>query len=151
MTHPRTTIREAFKTTLVAAAITGITSKVYKSRRSPIHAEESGVLPALLIYSAGEETAVVGEERTDKLNRTYPVAVEIVAKDITSDGLEDDLDAIADEVEEAMKDLDAFLTALPGSFMDLVYTGCSPKMGVKTDGEEYVAALVQTFNVRYWY
>jgi hypothetical protein len=96
MAHIRKTIREQIVTTVTSLSTTG--SNVYETRYFPL---ETGNLPALIVYT-NEET--VDEYSlgagTRSMIRTLSVVIEAHCRGTAN--LDDTLDTIAEEVEEAM-------------------------------------------------
>ena len=90
MAHARTQIRNQLKTTLTGLTTTG--TNVYNSR-----VYNHDVLPCLTIYTLSEE---LSEESGNKQFRQLNVMVEVRAK--ASDSLEDTLDSIGAEIEDAI-------------------------------------------------
>ena len=100
MTHPRQTIRKNLVTLLTGLPLTG--SRVYGSRVAPLTEAD---LPAIRVYAdSGESSAIDIHNVTRERGLIY--RIEIVAR-ATAD-LDDTLDAISEDVEEA-------LLAAPGS------------------------------------
>jgi hypothetical protein len=106
MAHARKQLREAVETALTGLTITG--SNVTASRVYP-HTD----LPSLAIYSPAEE--LVGRDMSGKQERALTVAVEIRAQ-ATSD-LDDTLDAISVEVEEAVATSAALRSLVMDSYL----------------------------------
>ena len=136
MAHVRKQIRDAVATELTGLTTTG--SRVFKGRFYPIQNDN---LPALCIYTADEEAelGVIGTSRGS--DRILVVTVEAYAKSKTI--VEDTLDTIAVEVEEAMSSD----TTLGGLSKDIMYTGFD--LDADADGEQTVAVLRLNFSVRY--
>jgi hypothetical protein len=135
MAHVRTQIREAMKAALTGLPTTG--AKVFKSRDWPRNAEE---LPALLIYSGPESSEPVDfDEATD---RDYDVVVE-VALFAGADGIDDFMDQIAVEVENAVQADQTF----GGLAKSTTLTGSEPD--VNLDGEMPFGSLAMTYSVNY--
>jgi hypothetical protein len=100
MTHPRQTIRENLVALLTGLPLTG--SHVYGSRVAPLAEAD---LPAIRVYADSSESSAIDIHNLIR-ERGVIFRIEIVAR-ATAD-LDDTLDAIAEDVE------DALLTA-PGS------------------------------------
>ena len=95
MTHARQQIRER-----VAGDVTGLTttgSRVYQSR---IYNLEKTDLPCLLVYSKNEDSERDTFRGTNGLARNLSIVIEGYQKGATN--LDDSLDTIAEEVEEAL-------------------------------------------------
>ena len=90
MAHARKQIRDQLITTLTGLTTTG--SNVFNSRVS-----NHDVLPCISVYTLSEE---LGEESSLKQFRVLNVMVEVRAK--AADSLEDDLDQIGAEIEDAI-------------------------------------------------
>jgi hypothetical protein len=95
MTHVRKQIRDNVVTTVTG--LTTTTTKVYRSRVYPI---ASGKLPGLCVYTQSEtvESATLTRPRTKM--RSLDVVIEGYA--LANSNLDDTLDQISLEVEEAM-------------------------------------------------
>jgi hypothetical protein len=95
MAHVRKSIRDNVTTTLTGLTTTG--SRVYQTRLFPL---ATAKLPGLCIYTKSETTeyATIGKPRTQI--RELDVAVEAYVRGTSS--IDDTLDAIAVEVEEAL-------------------------------------------------
>ena len=136
MAHVRKQIRDA-----VATTVTGLTTtstRVYKGRFYPISGDK---LPALCVYTLGETslTNVMGSSRgTD---RELELVVEAYARSKTT--VEDTLDQIAVEVEEAM----AADTFIGGLAKDVVYS--SMEVDADADPEQTVAVARFNYTVTY--
>ena len=95
MAHVRKLIRDNITTTLTGLATTG--SNVFQTRLFPLGESK---LPALCIYTNTEST----EYGTIKLPRTQVRTLEVIVEAYVKDasGLDNALDAIAVEIEEAL-------------------------------------------------
>jgi hypothetical protein len=100
MTHPRKTIRDNVVALLTGLPLTG--SRVYGSRVAPLSESE---LPAIRVYADSSESSAIDIHNLIR-ERGVIFRIEIVAR-ATAD-LDDTLDAIAEDVEQA-------LLAAPGS------------------------------------
>lgn len=96
--HLRKRIREKVKA-LIDDGSSLLSGNVYVSRPHNI-ADES--LPACFVYTLSEESerGSIGGSSRRRLDRTLQVAVEIIAKE--TDQLDNDVDALAKEVESRM-------------------------------------------------
>jgi len=90
MAHARKQIRDQLMTTLTGLTTTG--SNVFNSR-----VYDHDALPCISIYTLSEE---LGDESHNKQFRMLNVMVEVRAK--AADNLEDDLDKIGAEIEDAI-------------------------------------------------
>ena len=96
MAHIRKTIRENIVTTITGLSTTG--SNVYETRYFPL---ETGNLPALIVYSNEEsvENYTLGAG-SRSMERTLNVTIEAHCRGTSN--IDDTLDTIEEEVEEAM-------------------------------------------------
>nr|BAR33994.1 phage minor tail protein U [uncultured Mediterranean phage uvMED] len=90
MAHARKQIRDQLMTTLTGLTTTG--SRVFNSR-----VYDHDALPCISVYTLSEE---LGDESQNKQFRMLNVMVEVRAK--AADSLEDDLDKIGAEIEDAI-------------------------------------------------
>lgn len=95
MAHVRQQIRERIASVLTTN-VTLVSSRVYQSRVYPLTEAQ---LPAVTVYT-GAETSGLQTIGTKTLMRTVNINVDVYAK-ATAD-LDDDLDAIAVQIEEAI-------------------------------------------------
>ncbi len=96
MAHIRKTIREQIVTTVTSLSTTG--SNVYETRYFPL---ETGNLPALIIYTNDETVDEYSlGAGTRSMIRTLNVVIEAHCRGTAN--LDDTLDTISEEVEEAM-------------------------------------------------
>lgn len=95
MAHQRKLIREAVVAALKAAA-TGAGDRVYETRRLPHRRVE---LPAIGVYSL-EEDSETKQTAPRILSRTLDLVIEAAVQD--TGNADDALDAIAEEIENAM-------------------------------------------------
>jgi hypothetical protein len=136
MSHVRKQIRDA-----VAAALTGLTTtgtNVFKGRYFSMQTPK---LPALLVYTTNEdaELSIMGSSRGS--DRVLSLVIEGYA--ISKTIVEDTLDQIAVEVEEAM----ASDYTLNGLTRDVRYTGY--ELDANADPEQTVAVIRLTFDIKY--
>lgn len=135
MTHVRKQIRDKVETLLTGLSTTG--SRVYSTR---LYRTETANLPCLLIYTKSEPVSV------DSLHpRRYERQLELVVDGIASatSNLDDTLDAIGLEVEEAL----AANQSLDGLAKDTVFTGS--EIEFNAEGQQPVGTIRLTFNVFY--
>ena len=95
MAHIRKTIREHIGTALTGLSTTG--GSVYQSRVFPINASK---LPALLVFTKDEEIIETSLKKPRSQHRQLQVIIEAHIKG-TAD-IDDTIDTISEEVEEAM-------------------------------------------------
>ena len=96
MAHIRKTIREHVVTTITSLSTTG--SNVYETRYFPL---QTGNLPALIVYTLDEtvEDYTLGQNTRTQL-RSLNLIIEAHCRGTAN--IDDTLDTIAEEVEEAM-------------------------------------------------
>jgi hypothetical protein len=136
MTHVRQQIRERIATNVTGLTTTG--ARVYQSR---IYNLEAANLPGLLVYTKTESSERATMGTTRQLERTLEIQVEGYAR--TSSDLDDVLDTISEEVENAISAdptqnglaKDTFLNA-----SDIDFTG---------DGDSPAGVVRLTFSVSY--
>jgi len=136
MSHVRKQIRDA-----VATALTGLTTtgtNVFKGRYFSMQTPK---LPALLVYTTNEdaELSIMGSSRGSDRVLTLVVEGYAISKTI----VEDTLDQIAVEVEEAM----ASDYTLSGLTRDVRYTGF--ELDANADPEQTVAVIRLIFDIKY--
>ena len=136
MSHVRKQIRDA-----VATALTGLTTtgtNVFKGRYFSMQTPK---LPALLVYATNEdaELSIMGSSRGSDRVLTLVVEGYAISKTI----VEDTLDQIAVEVEEAM----ASDYTLSGLTRDVRYTGF--ELDANADPEQTVAVIRLIFDIKY--
>ena len=136
MSHVRTQIRDAVANVLNRLPETGF--NVFKGRYFSIQAPK---LPALLVYTTNEdaELSIMGSSRGS--DRVLTLVIEAYAK--SSGVVEDALDKIAVEVEEAM----AADYTLGGLTRDVRYTGY--ELDANADPEQTVAVIRLTYDIKY--
>ena len=131
MTHARTAIRDS-----VVAKVSGLSTtggRVYPSRTFPLSDEN---IPGLIVYTDFEGIDET-EGKISKLQfRNLQIVVEGYAKLIA--GLDDQLDTIAEEVEEALFD---------GSIA--VFDLISTEHNIAEGAEQPVGKITMTFSVQY--
>ena len=96
MAHVRTQIRDRMATTLTSG-VALVSSRVYTSRTYPV---TSANLPASTVFANSETSSLVTIGISKTLQRRLSVSVDVYAR-ATSD-LDDDIDAITVQVEEAI-------------------------------------------------
>jgi hypothetical protein len=136
MAHVRKQIRDA-----VATQLTGLTttdSNVYVNRLYPIAQSK---LPGLLVYTNSEASSKLDMHYPRLLERRLEVVVEGVVK--TTSSIEDLLDTIAQEVEEAVyTDV-----TLGGLCKDVVLT--SIETDFASEGDQPVGVVKLEFEAKY--
>lgn len=135
MTHVRKQIRDKVETLLTGLSTTG--SRVYSTR---LYRTESANLPCLLIYTKSENVAIDSLYPL-KYERQLEVIVDGVAA--ATSNLDDTLDAISLEVEEAL----AANHTLDGLAKDTILTGS--EIEFNADGEKPIGTIRLIFNVTY--
>ena len=137
MTHVRQQIRE-----VVTAAVTGLSTtgaRVFQSRVYPL---EEADLPGLLVYSQSEPAAPATINTPRFLDRTYTLIVQAVAAATLA--LDDELDAICQEVEAALANPLASLLSLAR-----VITLTGTEFDLQGTAEQPVGTATMTFEVAY--
>lgn len=110
MAHPRKVVRDALAVMLVGQTDAG--DRVYSNRSRP---QSIAKLPAIGIYNAGD-TATMFDESPRRYRRRLNIAVDIYLKDTGGSDIDDQLDDLADQVEQAIfKD-----TTVGGTVSDMV-------------------------------
>lgn len=128
--HVRQQIRES-----VGALLTGLTTtgaRVYQSRARPLQETE---LPALRIYTDGDDAETLSLSRPAVQDRTLKIRIEAVAR--AADNLDDTLDTICKEVETVMGNN----ATLSGTAKDCFYTGTEIDMQANGDRVAGVARM----------
>lgn len=128
--HVRQQVREAMGTLLTGLTTTG--ARVYQSRARPLSDAE---LPALRIYTDGDEVETLTVDRPAAQERTVDIRVEAVAR--VSDNLDDTLDTICKEVETVIGNN----PTLSGKARDCLYTGVKIDMQANGDRVAGVASM----------
>lgn len=136
--HPRQKIREAAKAALVGKTAAG--AKVYETRTVPFRLVDC---PAISVYTPGDSVDVDRslQSSTRTLDRT--LTLEIVAAVKGGGNVDDDLDAIALEIERAMH-LD---WTLGGTCADSILT--DTETDVKKDGDQFIGFVLLEYTVFY--
>ena len=136
MSHVRSQIRSQFKT-ILTAGVALVSSRVYGSRVYPL---TEANLPAITVY-AGGETSSLQTVGLKTLSRSLSVNVDVYVR-ATAD-LDDDLDAICVQVEEAI----AAQYSLNGLSKNTVLS--STEIEFSGDTEQPVGVARLTFDVLY--
>lgn len=136
MAHVRQQIRDAVATTLTSA-VTLVSSRVYTTRVHPLNEAN---LPAISVYTGSESSERYNVGVTD-INRTLSLEIDIYVRETGS--FDDDVDAIAVQVEEAMA----------GDFTigGLVKSSVLISTAIQFDGEadQILGVAKLTYQVRY--
>lgn len=136
MAHLRKQIRDKVTTRVTGLATTG--ARVYQTRFYPMQAS---ALPGLLVYTLREISEPETMTRPRKYIRTVDFMIEGMAKGTS--GLDNTLDQIAVEVEEAILSAPTF----DGLAKETILTGT--EIDYNSDGEQPVGSIRMTFSVRY--
>lgn len=136
MSHLRKQIRDKVTTRLTGLSTTA--GRVYQTRFYPLQA---AALPGLLIYTLREISEPETMTRPRKYNREVDFMIEGMAKGTSA--LDNTLDQIAVEVEEAMLSAPTF----DGLARDTVLSGT--EIDYNAEGEQPVGSIRMTFTVRY--
>lgn len=144
MSHQRQAIRAAVETAIGTTTVAG--TNVFINRPNPLSQRPNprsseSMLPAILIYTKDESSAVYNEAPR-MYKRTVELVVELAMA--MTDSIDDDLDTFADVVENRILQDDslggtAAETRLVSSTMTIVDTGEMP-----------IGAVVMTFDVDYF-
>ena len=133
MAHVRQQIRDAVATTLTSA-VSLVSSRVYTTRVHPLNEAN---LPAISVYTGSESS----ERYNVDINRTLSLEIDIYVRETGS--FDDDVDAIAVQVEEAMA----------GDFTigGLVKSSVLISTAIQFDGEadQILGVAKLTYQVRY--
>jgi len=136
MAHVRQQIRDAVATTLTSA-VTLVSSRVYTTRVHPLNEAN---LPAISVYTGSESSERYNVGVTD-INRNLSLEIDIYVRETGS--FDDDVDAIAVQVEEAMA----------GDFTigGLVKSSVLISTAIQFDGEadQILGVAKLTYQVRY--
>lgn len=136
MAHVRQQIRDAVATTLTSA-VTLVSSRVYTTRVHPLNEAN---LPAISVYTGSESSERYNVGVTD-INRTLSLEIDIYVRETGT--FDDDVDAIAVQVEEAMA----------GDFTigGLVKSSVLISTAIQFDGEadQILGVAKLTYQVRY--
>lgn len=139
MAHARQTIRHSVRTILAGRTAAG--DRVFTTREIPLRRTQ---LPAITIYSLEESAEVgAGGDHVTKLDRSLQLELLIIAS--LTEAVDDELDAIAEQVESAMRADPAL--GLDGTVFDSALTGTV--IGVDDDQGHPIGAMRLTYNVQY--
>jgi len=136
MSHLRKRIRDRIVSNVTGLTTTG--ARVYQTRFYPIASISQ---PLLLVYTLSEESEAETMTRPRKIGRKVSFTLEGMAK--ATSGLDDTLDAIAKDVEEAVL-ADPTCNSLA---KDTVLTGTV--IDYNAEGEQPVGSIKLTFVVTY--
>jgi hypothetical protein len=136
MAHVRKSIRDRFVSTL-DSNVTLVSNRVYANRVYPL---TDASLPAITVYTGSETSSRYNVGITD-LNRELTVEVDIYVKAIST--FDDDVDAIAVQVEEAIASDFTVNSLAKGA------TLVSTEINFSGEAEQPVGIAKLTFSVRY--
>jgi len=137
-------IRDQATADLIAANITGVTSKVYPSRSRPVWPEEQD---HLLVYTTNTDADDQDTAPVSYLCIT-DLVVQVVAQGGTSDAaLEDRLDQITAEVVDALQPLHGIAGPLSGAAEWVTFRGIRPTLSA--DGEILKGSQNIIFSVKW--
>lgn len=136
MAHVRQQIRDAVATTLTSA-VTLVSGRIYTTRVHPLN---EALLPAISVYTGSETSERYNVGVTD-INRELSLEIDIYVRE--SSTFDDDADAIAVEVEEAL----AGDFTIGGLAKSMVLTSTAIQFDGEADQILGVAKL--TYQVRY--
>lgn len=136
MAHVRKQIRDRIASVL-STSVTLVKRRVYATRVYPLTEEQ---LPALTVYTGAENSNRLNMGKTD-LNRSLTIEVDIYTR--TTKSFDDDVDAIAVQIEEAI----ANDFTVNGLAKEAVLTGTDIQFS--GDAEQPVGVAKLTFTVRY--
>src|SRR5262249_8060575 len=134
--HPRKQIRDKVVSLLIGK--TDASSNVFPSRVRPI---EEPILPTIQVY-ANSETSEIWQEAPREYERKLSLSVQITAK--ADDSLEDVLDQIALQVEDALRQDHT----LGESCRDVVLTGT--ELTLNQNGNTLIGSCVITYDILYY-
>lgn len=136
MAHKRKTIRDAAVALLVAAN-TNVGSRVYANRVTSTWESE---LPAILVYTT-DETATQRDMSSRTSLRTLQLKIQIRVS--ANDTVDDDLDAIAEQVETAIR----ANVSISGTAQSTIYQSTEITLDSEGKTESGVAEL--NYEVKY--
>jgi len=136
--HLRTQIRQAIHE--IVLGLPSVGQNVFLSRRVPL-AEEH--IPAICIYTLSEESGPDTMGGSRRMRRILDVGVECLTFD--TDALDDELDQMAYEVEEAI----ATDYTLGGLVYDTIITNTRVVLQPTRAGERPIGAALLAFRVTY--
>jgi hypothetical protein len=136
MAHVRQQIRDAVATTLTTA-VTLVSSRVYTTRVHPLNED---LLPAISVYTGSEASERYNIGVTD-VTRNLSLEIDIYVRETST--FDDDVDAIAVQVEEAM--------ANDFTIGGLVKSSVLTSTAIQFDGEadQILGVAKLTYAVRY--
>jgi len=139
MAHPRQEIRHAVATQLTGATAAG--TRVFRTRVLPYKRVE---LPALAVYTPTETVNVDVDTAPRELERSPELVIEGAVKAAGSENVDDALDAMALEIENALHADPTF----GGVAADAVLS--STELDIIEDGDTLVGLVKLTYKVEYF-
>lgn len=140
--HPRQAIRNAV-TAALARANTAAGSRVYASRKLPIESDSD--LPAICVYTTSEssdEQSAFSFPR--ELKRTLNLQLEVVVLSPDNVAVDDAIDSLAEQIENAMNIDETFGGACSYSYL------ASSDLQVSEIGAQQLAELTLVYNVVFY-
>lgn len=119
MAHPRQQIREAFGA-ILSASVAGLWNHVFESRIKPTRS----IAPFLMVFIDLEENELLDIHPTPRVDRSVQVTVEGYLKITDDEKIEDDMDAMAAEIETLLTH-SALDTQLGGKLHSLILQSSS--------------------------
>lgn len=138
----RFTTRQEIRSALVETLIdkTGVGSRVFPNRVIPVDVDE---LPVILIYPSAEDYTVLRKDPRLTHRRDLIISIQLIATDTDEIKMTECLDALSDEVEEAIENSDK----LGGIVHDInIDTAQSTLAG---EGQKPEGSWVMNYNVTY--
>jgi len=135
--HQRKVIRDAV-VNLLKAGNTAVGNNVFPSRFLPLEKE---VLPCINVYTKSEQ-ATVWQVAPEQLERKLALVIEINVRAV--DGLDDTLDAIAEQVENVLMQDDT----LDDVCGDCSYVGA--EITISENGDAPIGSCVLNYEVYYY-
>jgi hypothetical protein len=137
MAHQRETIRAA-----VCAALSGHTvagTRVFPQRFLPLRNAE---LPAVLVYTLSEK---VTPESAAFAPRVLERDLDLIVEGLVTltDGVDDDLDDLAESIETAMHADETFGDVCADSILE------DTSIGIDADGDKLIGSVALSYRVRY--
>lgn len=136
--HPRQEIRETV-VQLLKDANTTAGQRVYENRMEPLRKQD---LPAIIVYTMRERIDPAWDTAPRELKRTTTIAIEAAL--LATDDVDDELDAMARDIEGAMHVDDT----LNGCAADSLLTETEVEIFVA--GKEPIGAIRLTYDVTYY-
>lgn len=138
MAHVRKTIRDKIVTLVTGLSTTG--TNVFRSRVYPL---ESAKLPGLTVYTLDEDSQIItmGSTGNNRMDRVVEIAIEGYARETSN--LDDKLDQIALEVEEAIAADDTLTGSAKKA--ELVKTNIT----MLGDGNQPIGAIRLLYEIQY--